>query len=453
MARFEASQAANMLGFTVVYGTFTEQTATRMVLEQAEPVDSTLIFTGSFTYEDPDPVTDPGELPDGFDPSDLPDGFDPDDFTIPDEIQDLLDQFEGQIPDIATLENFDVWGTLTGVELVQDGASAWTASEMAVPLGDDEDEFGIIDLFGIFEFGFAGADRISGSNFDDWLRGYSGNDTMIGSQGDDILDGGAGQDTVRYSGNQDSYTLSLNLSGMTLEDRREDGNGTDQLDGVDFLDFDTEAFDFIDADVGLELAQFTGTTDLSAEEFESFIELYIAYFNRAPDAIGLNFWGTAFADGTSLEDIATLFADQPETVEAYPDGTSNEDFVTTVYNNVLGRIPDQAGFDFWVDKLNRSDVTGVTRDQFILDALGGVEEGSADRAYLDDKVDIGAYFAVTNGMSDVDNASAAMDLFNGSESSRDDAVAAIDGYYQDALDPNSGEFLMPVVGVLDNPIF
>ena len=33
----------------------------------------------------------------------------------------------------------------------------------------------------------------------------------------------------------------------------------------------------------------------------------------------------------------------------------------------------------------------------------------------------------------------------------DDAVAAIDGYYAEALDPNEGEFLMPVVGVLDNP--
>jgi hypothetical protein len=449
MARFEASQAGFTGTFTVVFGTFTEQTATRMVLDLTGPMDRTLIFTGSFTYEDPDPVTPPGELPDGFDPSDLPDGFDPGDFNIPEEIQDLLDQFEGQVPDIGDVENYDVWGTLTGVELVQDGSSAWTATGMEVPLGDDEGEFGIIDLFGIFEFGFSGPDILSGSNFDDRLRGYEGNDTITGSQGDDILEGVGGQDTAIFSGSQDSYTLTLTPSSMTLEDRRPDGNGTDLISDIEFLDFGTETFDFIDPNVGLDVSQFTGTTDLSAEEFESFIELYIAYFNRAPDAMGLNFWGTAFSDGTSLEDIATLFAGQPETVEAYPEGTSNEDFVTTVYNNVLGRIPDQAGFDFWVDQLNRSDVTGVTRDQFILDALGGVEEGSADRAYLDDKVDIGAYFAVTNGMSDLDNASAAMAVFNGSEASKDDAVAAIDGYYQDALDPESGEFLMPVVGVLD----
>lgn len=54
-------------------------------------------------------------------------------------------------------------------------------------------------------------------------------------------------------------------------------------------------------------------------------------------------------------------------------------------------------------------------------------------------------------MSDVDNASAAMALFDGSQTSINQAVAAIDGFYQDALDPNNGEFLMQVVGVLDNP--
>ncbi|WP_188484241.1 hypothetical protein [Marivita lacus] len=66
-------------------------------------------------------------------------------------------------------------------------------------------------------------------------------------------------------------------------------------------------------------------------------------------------------------------------------------------------------------------------------------------------MDIDAYFAVHRGMSDVGNASAAMALFDGFQASINQAVAAIDGYYQDALDPNNGEFLMQVVGVLDNP--
>lgn len=294
------------------------------------------------------------------------------------------------------------------------------------------------DLFvgGMIEV-FSGNDQILGSSFSDKIFGFAGNDT---------IDGGLGVDTAVYSGNQNSYTLTLSPSGTTIEDRRVDGNGTDTLVDIEFLDFDT-----ILTGAPFDLQQFGGATGLTAHDFESFIEFYIAYFNRAPDAVGLNFWGTAFANGVTLEEMATYFIDQDETRATYPDGTSNTDFVTAVYDNVLGRIPDQDGFNFWVDMLNRSEETGVTRDQFILEVLRGVQDGSPDRAYLDTKVDIGAYFAVHTGMSDTGNASAAMALFDGSQGSVNDAVAAIDGFYQDALDLVNGEFLMQVVGVLDNP--
>ena len=197
------------------------------------------------------------------------------------------------------------------------------------------------------------------------------------------------------------------------------------------------------------------------EAFESFIELYIAYFNRAPDAIGLNFWGTAFANGTTLQQMATLFIDQDETAATYPPGLSNSDFATAVYTNVLGRVADLEGFNFWVRVLDNG---AVTRDQFILSLLEGakadppddatpefIAQQQADQQFLSNKIDIGAYFAVHKGMSDVANAKAAMGMFNGTPASIDSAVAAIEGFGQSALDPASGEFLMPLVGVLDDP--
>jgi hypothetical protein len=191
---------------------------------------------------------------------------------------------------------------------------------------------------------------------------------------------------------------------------------------------------------------------LSGSDLEALIELYIAYFNRAPDAIGLNFWGTAFSNGTTLGEMATLFIDQDETRETYPADTSNTDFVTAVYDNVLGRIPDQAGFDFWVDMLNRSEETSITRDQFILEVLRGVAEGSSDREYLDNKVDVGAYFGIHRGRSNEDNASLAMALYDGSQSGIDQAISAIDEFYQNILGENSSDdFIWQIVGVMDNP--
>ena len=79
-----------------------------------------------------------------------------------------------------------------------------------------------------------------------------------------------------------------------------------------------------------------------------------------------NFWGSAFANGFSLEEIASLFLEQPETAATYPDTLSNLEFATQVYNNVLGRAPDDDGLNFWVGGL---DSGLVTRDQFILEAL------------------------------------------------------------------------------------
>ncbi len=299
---------------------------------------------------------------------------------------------------------------------------------------------------------------IEGSAESESLSGSDADDTLVGFGGDDMLDGGAGVDTAVYSGPQTSYTLTLTPANVTLEDRRAGENGTDTLTAIEFLDFDTDLFG-----APFDLGTFGGAANLSQEAFESFIELYIAYFNRAPDAVGLNFWGTAFANGTTLEEIATLFIDQTETRALYPDTLSNDDFIAAVYDNVLGRLGDADGVSFWRGVLDDT-ASGVGRDQFILEVLRGarsdpdptlgqafVDQQLADRQYLENKTDIGAYYAVVQGLSDVANAQAAMALFDGSDDSITAAVSAIDGFQQAALDPNTGEFLMPLVGVLENP--
>jgi hypothetical protein len=299
-------------------------------------------------------------------------------------------------------------------------------------------------------------DDLIGGLGSDTIQALAGVDTITASSGNDEIDGGEGTDTVIYSGNQSSYTLTLSPTATTITDRRDDGNGTDTLIDMEFLDFDTDL-----SEGPFNLSVFGGPAGLSASELGSFVELYIAYFNRAPDAVGLNFWGTQFANGLTLEEMAALFGPQNETRAAYPEGTSNNEFATTVYTNVLGRTPDQGGIDFWVGQLDRG---AVGRDQFILEVLQGaksdpkpalgqdfVDQQIADKLFLETKTDIGAYFAVHKGMSDVDDAVAAMALFDGSAGSVDNAVAAIDGFYADALDPSTGEFLMPLVGVLNDP--
>jgi hypothetical protein len=236
------------------------------------------------------------------------------------------------------------------------------------------------------------------------------------------------------------------------------GDGTDWLTDLETLRF--EGGTVLGGDT-FALDLFTQVKSLSAGDFNSFVEMYIAYFNRAPDALGLFFWGSAFSQGTTLEQMAALFLTQPETAATYPPSLSNAAFVTAVYDNVLGRAPDEGGFDFWRNVLESGD---VSRDTFILRVLGGakaappadavpsfVTQQLADRKFLSDKTELGIFYAVIQGLNDVDDAAAAMATFDSTESSKRAAKDMIDLFADEARDAENGAFVMQLVGLIENP--
>ncbi|MCX7287228.1 MAG: hypothetical protein NTW20_06620, partial [Rhodobacterales bacterium] len=62
---------------------------------------------------------------------------------------------------------------------------------------------------GVQILGNAGANRLSGTGFDDSVAGGSGNDTLVGGGGSDTLTGGAGFDRVSYAGATEGLVLDL----------------------------------------------------------------------------------------------------------------------------------------------------------------------------------------------------------------------------------------------------
>lgn len=291
------------------------------------------------------------------------------------------------------------------------------------------------------------------------LDGTAGNDVaLIATAGLDRIDGHDGVDTVVFDGAQTQYTLLVSPDGIRVTDRTEDGIGSVVLENVELIDFGT----YMDMFTGpVDLRAFGGAAGLDQDRLAALIEMYIAYFNRAPDAVGLSFWSTVYANGMSLEEIAEQFAIQPETEALYPEGGRSLKFVSDVYHNVLGRAPDMDGLLFWNQLLEDGM---VSRGGFILEMLRGakaeappdasqdfVVQQLADRHYLEQKSDLGALFAVHLGMSDTDVAADVLSLFDGSEDSFETAVDAIDTVYAAALDPDTGDFLMQLVGVLDDP--
>ena len=90
--------------------------------------------------------------------------------------------------------------------------------------------------------------------------------------------------------------------------------------------------------------------------------LYFAYFLRIPDYGGLQYWVNQYRQGTALDSISQAFAQSQEFINRYG-ALSNENFVTLVYQNVLGRPPDPGGYSFWLDQLNNG---GMSRGQVML---------------------------------------------------------------------------------------
>lgn len=75
---------------------------------------------------------------------------------------------------------------------------------------------------------------------------------------------------------------------------------------------------------------------------------YQVYFNRLPEDGGLTFWTGVVRDDPALTDraLAAAFFAAGEYTALYG-GLGEADAVRALYENVLGREADQAGFDFW----------------------------------------------------------------------------------------------------------
>jgi hypothetical protein len=91
--------------------------------------------------------------------------------------------------------------------------------------------------------------------------------------------------------------------------------------------------------------------------------LYLAYFRREPDRLGLEHWVRARASGVPLHQVSAEFARSREFTNTYG-SLDNSKFLELVYRNVLDRAPDQGGHRYWLDQLGRGMSRGLLMLQF-----------------------------------------------------------------------------------------
>lgn len=109
------------------------------------------------------------------------------------------------------------------------------------------------------------------------------------------------------------------------------------------------------------------------------LRLYQAYFNRLPDLIGSIYWLDIRRAGYGQLQIAGFMAGSQEFANNYA-GTSDEEYLRRVYQNVLGRNYDQAGFNYWLDAVRGTNEFGgnplrkdLSRAEVVFYFTGGEE--------------------------------------------------------------------------------
>lgn len=243
--------------------------------------------------------------------------------------------------------------------------------------------------------GSAGSDYIDGGSGNDSLLGGAGNDTLLGGAGADTIAGGFGLDIVHFGTTLSSSVIRQTTRGFDVTER---GGQTDLVS-------EAERLVFLDRSINLSIQVAANT--LSPSSLKHLQELYVAFFNRIPEADGLEFWIARLQAGQSLRSIADTFyqagIDYAQ-LTGYSRGMENDEFVRMIYRNVLGRSDggDTEGITFWSNRILRGDDSRGSVVSTILDSAHTFK-GSPTFGYvadlLDNKALVSQQLAVRAGLN------------------------------------------------------
>jgi hypothetical protein len=277
------------------------------------------------------------------------------------------------------------------------------------------------------QFGTAGHDTMVGG---------SGNDTFFSGTGNDTIEGGSGINTVVEPGKAGAYTMNTAAGSEVLTVRGKSATeGLDQLKNIQNVQF---------ADETIAVSWVTKAASLSASQILKVVDLYTAGFNRAPDALGLDYYASLLADGATLSDVSRGFFTSIEAAPIYSFPNTTPTFVSLVYQNALGREPDVPGLDYWSKEL---DSGHLARSDFVTALIAGARN-TADAPYVANKEAVGAHYALTQGLNDVALARAVAAAVDGTAGSVAAANAQTDAFAATAALPGSTELVTQITGIV-----
>ena len=203
-----------------------------------------------------------------------------------------------------------------------------------------------------------------------------------------------------FSGERANYTIVKSASGYAVIDNA-GADGTTNLNaGAQRLQF---------TDVTVNTATAAQAQSIDANDLKTLIELYVAFFNRIPEADGLGFWIDRFRAGQSIDQISEDFynaAIQYPLLTGYAVSMTPSEFVRIIYKNVLGRSGDTAppedDVQFWAGRITSGVASKGTLIRSMLDSAHTFQNDPTwgwVPALLNNKYTVGHYFAVQQGLN------------------------------------------------------
>jgi len=277
-------------------------------------------------------------------------------------------------------------GTINRMVWSNGGLAHYDIWEIAITAAQIREWGNNLDTTGALNTLFGGADRMGGSNFadrfwglggNDLLWGLGGDDILTGDAGDDILRGGAGNDTLAVGSEHDilaggpgvnSVSGDAGIDTLLVDGARRVSTITPTVEGSFTIGADSFTSYRGNAVTPRETTSFTSIENFAftdgrlvfavSDVAMQVTRLYYAATAAAADPYGLNFWIDAIAGGTSFRAMATTL-NANEFTARY--GTlTDAQFVTQMYQNVLGRTPGGAEVTGWTNAMaggmGRADV-------------------------------------------------------------------------------------------------
>ena len=123
----------------------------------------------------------------------------------------------------------------------------------------------------------------------------------------------------------------------------------EDLDDLGFMALNTN-----DVNAAITAALTTEAYTQLIGDVEQIALLYEAALGREPDKGGLNFWVDVFENGQTIDQLSSAFLASNEFKQNFgnPAAMSVQQFIDTMYLNVLDRIADAGGRSFWIDQVN-----------------------------------------------------------------------------------------------------